>query len=339
MSTAALHKYTDAIDEIPEEAFLGSLLFFSISNADVNLNNAHRDLKNLGLSTDHMRQQLRPLDAFAKSSKRFEKKFKPANGIRSELLVRRVGEETGPELFRWLVIERSTIEAGVKKQVSYDKVGELRFTKGHREKGEYVGHKVECMRDTDGGPGRDPVLLTAEEDHWLTEQLATFADNYDHLLNYMDSHAVRTFVREFIYGLSGVCVKESGGLYFVKQKHADDVSKLQSWVKSVGSEFHSLPLLNLEDQRTMIAQAFEDEAVREVDSLMAEITKILSDPSRKIEEKTFDAYGQRAAELTLKMKEYNEMLNCRTETAETQIQLYGRQMMKLAGRIKTTRTS
>ena len=343
--TAAFSKYTSAIDQLPEGAFLGSLLYFSISNADVHLVNAHRDLKNAGLSTDHMRDQLRPRDAFAKAARRIEKKFKPKDGIRAELLVRQVGDVNGEELFRFLILERSTVEAGVKKKINFDRVGELKFTKGRRENGEYVGHGVEVLRTTER---TDPITgetvstlkmpLTEEQDQWISEQLITFADHYDHLLNYLDSHAVRTFVREYIYSLSGICVKESGGLYFVKQEHAEEIAKLGQWVRSIGSEFHALPLLNLEDQRDMIMQAFEEEVSREVDSLMAEISKILQDSTRKIEEKTFDAYGLRAAELTQKMREYTMMLDGRAEHAAEKVSIYRQQILQLAGRIKSNQS-
>ena len=251
-NTQAMVGYTDAIQNLPEEAFLGSLLFFSICQADVNLDQARAELIAAGLPTDGLRKNLRPIDAFRKSSKRFERKFKVLNGVRSELMVRPVGED-GEQSFRHLVLERAVVQAGKKRRVFYEKVGELTFTRGLKKDGEYVDHGVECRRTT----GHLPDPLTAEEDQWLTEQLATFEDNYDHLLHYMDSHAVRTFVRESIYDLDGTCVKETGGLYFVRQKNVDAVSKLSTWVNSVGSEFHSLPLLNLTEQKVMIAEAFE----------------------------------------------------------------------------------
>jgi hypothetical protein len=333
-STAAVDNYTSAIQNLPQEAFLGSLLFFSISNADVNLANARRDLTALGLSTETLRKNLRPFDAFRKSSKRFEKKFKEHNGIRSEIMVRPVGED-GEQAFRHLVLERADVQAGKKRRVFYEKVGEITFTRGYKKDGEYHEHGVECRRTT----AHLGDALTADEDQWLTEQLATFQDNYDHLLHYMDSHAVRTFVREYIYALSGTCVKESGGLYFIKQDHADEVEKLAEWVRSVGSEFHTLPLLNLAEQKDMILEAFEEETIQEVERLMGEVGKILSDPDRKIEEKTFDAYADKAAALAAKVQEYNSMLGARAERAAYEINIYGQQVLSMAGRIRESKTT
>lgn len=328
-TTTVMDNYTQAIQDLPEEAFLGSLLFFSISQADVNLKNAHRDLSAAGLSTDTLRKNLRPVDAFKKASKRIEKKFKPVNGVRSELMVRPVGED-GTYAHRHIILERAVIRAGVKRRIFYEKVGELTFTRGVKKDGEYTGHSVECRRTTSnlGEP------LTADEDQWLTEQLATFEDHYDHLLNYMDSHAVRTFVREYIYDLQATCVKESGGLYFIRQGHADEVAKLAEWVRSVGSEFQTVELLNLADKKQMILEAFEQETIAEVERLMTEVGKILADPNRKIEEKTFDDYAERGVKLSTKLQDYTTMLNAKAETAEYEISLFGAQVATLSKRIR-----
>jgi len=333
-NASAVGDYTTAIANLPEEAFLGSLLYFSISQADVNLENAHRDLTAAGLSTDTLRKNLRPVDAFRKASKRFEKKFPVRGGIRSELMVRPVGED-GEQSFRHLVLERAVVQAGKKRRVFYEKVGEITFTRGIKKDGKYHDHGVECRRTT----AHLGEALTDEEDQWLTEQLATFQDHYDHLLHYMDSHAVRTFVREYIYALSGTCVKESGGLYFIKQDHATDVAKLADWVRSVGSEFHTLPLLNLAEQKDMILEAFEEETIQEVERLMTEVGKILADQDRQIEEKTFDAYADRAAVLAAKVQEYNAMLGSRADRAAYEISIYGQQVLSLAGRIRESKTT
>jgi hypothetical protein len=327
VSQAPLNGYTQAINSLPKEAFLGSLLYFSISMADVSLANARRDLAAAGLSTETLRKQLRPVDAFRKTTKEFAKKFKPIDGVRSELLVRPVGED-GEQAYRHLILERAVVKAGQKRRVFYEKVGEITFTRGVKKDGEYSGHGVEVRRTT-----------AHLGDQWLTERLVTFEDRYNHLLNYMDSHAVRTFVREYIYDLSGTCVKESGGLYFVKQDHVDEITRLANWVKSVGSEFHTLPLLNLAEQRDMILEAFEDEAVKEVERLMGEVSKILADPDRSIEEKTWEAYAQRAADLNAKVAEYHSMLGARADRAAIEINVYGQQVMSLSSRIRQSKTT
>lgn len=328
-STTSMDNYTDAITNLPEEAFLGSLLWFSISNADVNLEDARAKLAGAGLSTTTMRKILRPVDAFKKATREFGHKFKPLDGVRSEIMVRPVGED-GEQAHRHLILERAVIQSGKKRRVFYEKVGEIVFTRGTKKDGEYSDYGVESRRTTMNLASP----LTTDEDLWLTEKLEEFEGRFTHLLHHMDSHAVRSFVREYIDELSGTCVKESGGLYFVGQENAEEIEKLGKWVRSIGSEFHSLPLLNLVDQRQMILEAFEDETIREVERLMGEVNKILADPSRTIEEKTFDAYGLRAAELTGRINEYNGMLGARADRAEIEIRMYVQQMLTLSSRVR-----
>lgn len=331
ITNSTMGNYTQAIENLPPEAFLGSLLWFSISQADVNVEKAKADLTAAGLTFN---KDMRPVDAFRKASREFARKFKKSDDdTRSEFLVRSVGED-GSQAHRFIILERARFQAGKKRQVFYEKVAEITFNRGTKKKGEYLGHSVEQRRTTMnlGTP------LKEEEEEWLKEHLDNFEERYTHLLTHMDSHSVRTFVREFIYSLSGTCVKESGGLYFVKQEHADVIAKLQAWVKSVGSEFHTLPLLNLADQRDMIMEAFEDETVKEVERLMGELQVILSDASRTIEEKTFDAYGMKAAELRKKIDEYNAMLGSRADRADIEVQLFAQQVMALAARIRVTKT-
>lgn len=332
--SAVMNNYTDAISNLPPEAFLGSLLYFSISMADVNLENARRDLTEAGLNTGPLRKNLRPVDAFKKAAREFGKKFSTHDDIRSELMVRSAGED-GEQAYVHLILERVAMQKGKKRRIFYEKVGTLTFTRGFKADDEYMEHGVEAQRTTDNLP----QPLTPAEDQWLTEKLVTFTDRYDHLLRYMDSHAVRTFVREYIYTLSGTCVKTSGGLYFVKQEHAETIAKLGAWVKGIDSEFHSLPLLNLADQRQMILEAFEDETVEEVDRLVAEVAKILKDPDRQIEEKTFDDYALKAAKLSAKVREYNDMLGARADRAKIEIDGYSKQCLKLASRIREHKTT
>lgn len=333
MKTQVLAKYEEAIEALPPEAMLGRLLWFSVSQADVNLDQARSELERLGLDTGNMRKVLRPVDAFRKASRDVAHKFKPIEGVRAEFMVRQAGEDDD-QSHRHIILERAVNQAGRKRRIFYETVGQVIFTRGAKKQGEYSGYSVESRRTT----MNLNTPLTEEEDNWLTSRLEDFEERFSHLLHFMDSHAVRSFVREYIDRLAGTCVKESGGLYFVKQEHADQIDALGQWVRSIGSEFHSLPLLNLAEQRQMIMEAFEDETVKEVDRLMGEVNKILSDPDRQIEEKTFDAYGLRAAELAKKVGEYNLMLGTRTERAQIEINTYTSQIMQLAGRIRDTRT-
>lgn len=329
MSTAVIASYEEAIENLPDEAFLGALCWFSISQADVNLEEARENLTTLGLNASLLKSVIRPVDAFRKASREVAHKFHANDGVKSELLVRSVGED-GETCHRHLILERAVVKAGQKRRVFYEKVGEIVFTRGVKKDGAYSGYSVDVTRTT----ANLTSPLTEEEETWLNEKLDGFEERFNHMLEFMDSHSVRTFVRDYIDSLSGTCVKESGGLYFVGQKHAEVVGKLGEWVRGIGSEFHGLPLLNIAEQRQMIAESFESETLTEVQRLGDEIGRILSDPNRTIEDKTFQAYGERAADLATRVNEYHDMLDTRSDRASTEIRLFAAQVMSLSSRIR-----
>jgi hypothetical protein len=182
----AMSNYSDAITALPDEAFLGSLLFFSICRADVNLDQARAELIAAGLPTDGLRKNLRPVDAFRKASKRFEKKFKvvtesaPSSwlGPWARTASRRSGTWcwSGP----WSGRQKRRV---LRRWVSSP-------SPGRKKSGEYVDPRCQCRhRRPPAGPAhhrRGPVAHRAA---------GHLQYNYDHLLHFMDSHAVRTFVR------------------------------------------------------------------------------------------------------------------------------------------------
>lgn len=332
IQSGSIANYTTAIANLPPEAFLGSLLWFSISAADVELEAARQELTMAGISTAALPSTIRPTDAFAKVAREFGHKFDPEGGQRSELLVRSAGEDS-ERVYKHLFLERLQISQGGKdRRISFEKVGELVLTRGAKQAGAYTGFYVDAYLHPAMG-----TMLEPRERTWLETKTAEAAARLDHLCRFLDSHAVRNFVRETIYELNGVGVKESGGLYFVAQTHNEPIEALGAWVRRNGSQFHTLPLLNLVEQREMIREALEDEALRETERLMAEVKTILADPSRKISSATFDDYGLRAAQLSAKLREYQGMLGARADRAMLEIGVFVQQIRALAPRIRPER--
>ena len=323
--------YAEAIANLPQEAFLGSLLWFTISNADVNLEQARTDLAAAGLDVSLLRDGFRPVDAFRKASIEFGCKFQAVNSQRAEFLVRQVGNDSG-QSHRHVVLERAEYGTGKKRRVAYDTVAELVFTRGAKKNGVYTGFSLQAKR-----VGLD-VDLHPEEEAWLADRLNGLQDRFDHLYTHLDSHAVRTFVRDYIYSLQGLLAKESGGLYFVQQSNSQDLAGLGDWVRSIGSAFHSLPLLNMADQRQMILQALEDETVKEVERLMEEIATILREPNRTITDGTYDGFSQKAMDMQARLANYTQVLGQRSDRAALDVDMFSKQLFALAGRIKQPQT-
>lgn len=332
--------YVDAVRNLPDEAFLGSLVFFSISGADVNLTHARANLIEAGLPLEGLRKNLRPVDAFIKAAKTLAVDAGERDGIRSEFLARSLGEDE-VEVRRQIVLERAHVSlSGTRRRLNYLPVADVMFTRGVKKKGQYSGHGVSVMRRSTIGhelTDREEHILVNGTDPLRPTGLANFEKTYEHFLDFMDSHAVRTFVRTCIESLNGVQVKSSGGLYFIPQTNVELVTKLRDWVRSIGSEFHALPLLDLGEQRDMIIKAFEEEAYEELHRMAADVADILGQEDRTIESRTYEAYTKRGMEIATRVDDYAQMLGARATRADMEMGVFTSQLMALSSRIRASR--
>lgn len=331
MTSTAISQYNQAATSVPEEALLGSLVWYTLSEVDIPYETARSELERRNLDTRYLKP-IRPIDAFRLSTQELKHSFPVVNGVKLNIMVRNVGQDNNAA-YRQIVCERVSTKAGQRRKLTYDPSAELIYHRGTRVKGEIQGDRIEVIKRTPHALERD---MTDEQRQWLDEQLDALPGRFQHMRTHLGSHKVRNFVREYLQSLDAIAVRESGGVYFVRQSYNDELEKLGSWVHSIGSSFHSTPLLDLVNQREMLAQAFEEEAIKEVRKLSGEIDHILKDSKRTVREKTFDDYSGRAAELISKARNYQEMLDIRSEIAESQIEQFKQKTMQLLDRIEYT---
>jgi hypothetical protein len=125
-----------------------------------------------------------------------------------------------------------------------------------------------------------------------------------------------------------------GGLYFVPQKHAEELRDLTAFVKSIDSQMHLIPLLDIVDQRDMLAEAFVADTMDELRALSAEMGNILGSESRTITEDTYDSYVSKAASLMAKADEYGKLLDRSLETANIELQVFKVKTLSLGARVR-----
>lgn len=321
--------YQDFVDTLPDDALLGNLVWFTISNADVPFDKIHDDLAKYNLADHGLRKRIRPIDAFKKATKIVATNFgKTADGVNSALLVRQVGQDSDLS-YRHVMLERAEYKAGRKRRLVYEQVGEMVLNRGSIDKdGKYTGYSIKVSR-----LDRPDIDFTDAEDAWLDEQMGQVAPTFQHMMTHLDSHAIRTFVREYLYALSAILAKENGGVYFVPQVNVDELRRLRGWVESIGSSMDLMPLVNFDESREMLVDSFEQDALREVQQASAEITKILNNPNRGIREATYDQYATQASDLIKKLGDYRDLLGDKLETAADQLTMFKMQLMELVDRI------
>jgi hypothetical protein len=321
--------YEDFVNALPDDALLGNLVWFTISNADVPFDRIHTDLATFQLADHGLRKRIRPIDAFQKATKVVAHNFgKTADGISSALLVRQVGQDSDLS-YRHIMLERAEYRAGKKRRLVYEQVGEVLLNRGTIDKdGKYTGYNLKVTRLE-----RPDIEFSETEDSWLDHKMTMVAPTFNHMMTHLDSHAVRTFVRTYLYALSAILAKENGGVYFIPQAYSEELRRLKNWVESIGSSMDLMPLVNFDESREMLVASFTEDALREVQQASSEITKILNDRNRGIREGTYDRYAEQASTLIQKLGDYRDLLGDKLEGAADQLTLFKLQLMELAGRI------
>jgi hypothetical protein len=319
--TETLLDYQLAVNTLPDEAFLGQLTYFTITETDVNFETAKQLLDDLGLQPVGMRKRLRGVDAYKKAANEVAHKFDRRGDEHHSFLVRQVGQDSETS-HRHIVLERAIYKTGQRRKLAYDVVATVVYD---RTENDVTVTKM------------DPVGYTfnAEEKAWLDIHLDGLAGRFEHWSTHLDAHAVRTFVRSYLSHMSAISVRPNGSLYFVPQTKLDELTSLAAWVKKVGSSFHTVPLLKIEEQKEMLSEAYEQDLLTEIGQLTDEITKILKSPTRTITQDTFDAYADQAATLMARTDEYADLLETHLSSASTAAGAFRIQVLQMASRIKT----
>lgn len=328
-------EYQQAAADLPDEAFLGQLVFFTISESDVAMATMASEVANRGLRSTTLKKRIRPIDAFKKAVNEIAVKFPTQPGARHSILVRPVGQDSQTS-HRHVVLERAVFGLGKRRHVVYDPLAAVVYDRGTRQKdGTIVDDHIEVtINQTLGG-----YVLNADEQLWVDQHIgvdgAKLVERYQHWRSHLDSHTVRAFVRDYITLMGGIQAKAQGGVYFVPQRHADELAKLADLVQHIGSEMHTVPLLDIVHQRKFLVQTFERETIDEVDSLMVEFSKILHNPARTITKATYDEYVKRTVDLVNLVDDYTALLDDNLDGARLRVQAVTQQAVTLRDRIKT----
>lgn len=326
--------YSAAAAALPDEYFLGQVVTFTVHDRDIDRDALEAMINQRNLRTDRLKRRIRPIDAFKKAANDVATHFPRAAEAQHAFLVRPVGQDR-QESHRHVVFERAMFRAGQKRRVEHDEVLRLIYNRGHRdEEGNHVGDDV--WVEPIWVPG---LNLGASEQAWLDSMVGDSGKEliarYRHNCTHLDGHAIRSYVREYVLDLGAISLKSGyGGLYFIRQAHVGELRDLTQLVKDVGSEMHLIPLLDIVDQRDMLAEAFIADTMEEIRQASAAISKILDNQSRTITEATYDEFAGKAAALLQKAADYHGLLDRNLDQATDEITLFKRRTLKLSGRIR-----
>lgn len=325
MGVSTLERYTDRLAGLEPSAFIGSLLWFSITGL-IDRTDGKRVIPvrvtrdtlagwfdELGLDPAFLPPPISKSNAFRAATGDMERSYDLLEeGVSANLMIREVlyDEER--------VIRHITMETRDRRgaKLTYDKVASLTFyrgdktTRGTAASGEHYKVKI-----VDG--------LSAVHRSEVDKLIVDLEARYNDLSVNLQSQAIRAVIRNYVTHLNAIPVRPSGGLYFIHNTRQAQLDSLQELVRRIGqgSSFSQCPLIDTSEQREMLSSAFEDDVEDEVRLLLTNLAEIQEKAKKKNQKTGYvtpQSYAaamnswQRIAE---RSAEYTEKLGLRQERA------------------------
>lgn len=265
---STLHEYLTDAGELPEDVLLGRIVLFTIADGRTKYADIEKWFDELNLNKAMMPVENKPVDAFRKATSDLNGDSYPLpnSGLEASLLCRDV--TTNDNYVRRQITRE--IRDSRKKKLSYDEAITCTFYR--------------ATRSENGKPKRGERLqVTVRHDnlslseHKTVENLAEsikerFLDYYE----YLDGNKVRATVRKYLKHLNGIELK--GGVYFVHISRDEELQRLATLVDERlddGCYMQTIPMVDLEKERTFIARAFEREASQSLQEITKEARSLL----------------------------------------------------------------
>lgn len=277
---------------------LGELCWYAVqAHCKITHDDFLQRLTEVGLEA-HAPAKPRDDDTFLRVTSDIERKREPVPGredVFENFLVRKVVHSKG-HIIKQIVVE---IVDGTNKRLDYKPVVELEFiTTG----GEFVITPI-------GWPTSTRAMDLAR----------TARDEYLAWRGCLPPNSVRTTINNVIVDAGATLVKPTGGIYFILGHRLDRLRSLERALNGLAGAFvHGVPLIDEQDQREMLRQAFIDESISEMMKLTEEMNELAA--GDKITGKRFTALNERLEAIKAKAAEYSGILEVSTETTNLRMQ-------------------
>lgn len=302
-----------SLKQYDSDMFLGRLCWYNVTEQSyVDHAEFCKALVSHGLDTI-LPPAPRPSDVFKRACTASQRKKVPTAepGVFCNYNIIEVGKDVD-NIWRHIVREKVDTEGHM---LSYEDVYELHFYRPT------ITVKCKPM-----GNGNDAIADDVAD---------AVRNTFKHLDNLLTPMAVRMFLRKTLQGLHATTVRPSGGVYFIREDHAQRIAALEDAIGNLpgGSSFHSLPLIDDTKQRVMLKRAFEDESIGEVDSLLGEIAKIIKE-KKQITSDRFAEFKVEYDRLRTKVADYSDLLDEAMEATASRLEIMNDVLFDLMGHIK-----
>lgn len=268
MSTAALNAYIQANASLPPEVTLGHIAWYEVSDGSYAAAQLEAGFIKHNLNVGFLPGAINPADAYEKASRaaeglRYRVSLPTGEEADAVILVREVSR-SGSRIERHLIRE---VKDSNNKVLTYDRVGELVFYRPSVGSNGAVDHSTAMVRSSLAGN------LTPEERALLDTLKQKFDSDFDRFRNYHDGQKLRGVLRNYLLSLNAVLMKSS--VYFVHKTRADELRRLQAFIREVdGLSMTLWQLPDIPEHRLEVVEAFQREAEKALDSFVIKVQKI-----------------------------------------------------------------
>jgi hypothetical protein len=318
--------YRQQLNGMPTSKFIGAICWFTVNESNVVRDEVEKLFLDRNLDERFIPNPVKPVDAFRRATSRHDLTYPVGDRQDATLYFEEVDfdeERVIQHLFR-KVRDRQKVE------LTHSQVGEAIFYRQSRK----------AKRNGVGGESvafslKRSQLNDTEYDQ-ANKLIETVHNSYERNKGYLTSQALRGMVRDYVVSLNAISVRPSGGVYFVHRSRTDTVNLLAEVVTQLGegSMLHMLPLVDNEQQRGMLTEAFQDEVDDECNRLLKLVGDINDEhkgtvPARK--------YAQLRAALDDTMEraeEYTKVLGLAQNRAANSIDMAMTSLLAMASRIE-----
>lgn len=337
-----LAQYKDRLAGLPQDRFVGSILWFSIAGTVTYTNGKRENLPvrithdqlakwfdELDLDPAYLPPKIKAVDAFRRATTESQREYPvdPKKGITATLMIREVTYDN-EQVVRHVVKEVRDPQG---QKLDYQPhMATLKFMRGGRTaKGKRPG----------GEAFKHSILTNVQgNDRKQVEALVENAvERYRDLSTNLHADAIRAVIRNYLTSLNAISVKPSGGVYFVHMSRQATVDSLQQLVQRIGQgcSFHQLPLLDTVDQREMLTEAFQSEVEDEVRNLLKDVAILLdkAGSNGKIPQSKYADLNVRYQAIVERSEEYTRVLGLAQGRAGSALELALDGIMDMTSRL------
>lgn len=309
-----MSEYDEAVQRLKgydDDVYLGFLCWYSIPENLLDHTHVVQEMARAGLQDFSLPAVPKGSDVFKRACSSNQRKNVAAHSNdRHNYLIRDTGFENG---MIWRRLVRETVDMDG-------------HTLGYVEQVEFeydTEHDSVVYRLLDG----DPYTPT---DQNAAEIAVQVEHDFKAWNNKITAGTLRLQLRDIFRGWRATAARPSGGIYFVRRDHLEEVGRVEQFVGSLPDcNFHSLPLLDDTKQREMLKVAYENEGIGEVDRILSEIGEIMSTPNGRLTSERYAGYATRYKALTRKMADYSDLLDDTMEGVASRLEIWQAQMIKL----------